>query len=119
LKRNWDIIRKILIKIEESPTEYSEVESGSIEGVDSETAAYHMRLMIESGLVVGSCRSSITAPWCHISRLTWEGHEFLDKIKRDTIWDKVKEQSMQRGIALSMEVIKQAAGNLISQVLSS
>lgn len=119
MKRNWDIIRKILIKIEESPTEYSEIESNSIEGVDSETAAYHMRLMIESGLVIGSCRNSIAAPRCYISRLTWDGHEFLDKIKRDTIWNKVKEQSMQRGIELSMEVIKQAAGHIISQVLGS
>jgi Hypothetical protein (DUF2513) len=119
MKRNWDIIRKILIKVEAAPTEFAEIESDSIEGVDSETAAYHMRLMIESGLVLGSCRSSIGTPWCHLRRLTWEGHELLDQIKRETIWNKVKEQSMQRGVELSMEVIKQVASQIIRQVLGS
>jgi Hypothetical protein (DUF2513) len=63
MKRNWDIIRKILMAVEAAPTEFAEIESGSIEGVESEIAAYHIRLMIESGLVVGSCRNSIAVPW--------------------------------------------------------
>lgn len=117
MKRNWEVIRKIMLKIEALPTESDEVESGTIEGIDNDTAAYHIRLLIESGLVVGSCRNSTGLPWCRANRLTWEGHEFLDKIKRDTIWHKIKEQSMQRGIELSFEVIKQVAGNIIGQVL--
>lgn len=117
MKRNWDIIRKILLKIEALPTESDALESSELDGIDSETAAYHIRLLIESGLVMGSCRNTTVPPSCTAHRLSWEGHEFLDKIKRDTIWNKVKQSAMQQGLELSLEVIKLAAGKIIGTVL--
>ena len=43
MQRNWDIIRKILLKVEQLPTEDSTFASNELEGVDSEAVAYHMR----------------------------------------------------------------------------
>ena len=40
--RDWDIIRKILLKIEQLPTEDSTFTSNELDGVDSESVAYHM-----------------------------------------------------------------------------
>jgi Hypothetical protein (DUF2513) len=45
-------------------------------------------LVIEAGFVKGN--TSIGMPM--ISKLTWQGHEFLDNVKDHDIWSKTKER---------------------------
>jgi len=45
MQRKWNIIRKILLKIEQLPTENSEFISNELDGVDNEAVAYHMSLL--------------------------------------------------------------------------
>lgn len=121
MKRNWDVIRKILLKVEALPTEDSSLNSSDLnsEGIDSETGAYHMRLLIEAGMVKGVCNNAIMGPAiCIAKSLTWSGHEFLDGIKRETVWNKVKETAREKGLDLSIDVIKAAAKAIVSQLLS-
>ena len=117
--RNWDIIRKILLKIEQLPTEDSTFTSNELEGVDSESVAYHMRLLLESGLIIGGCREALGPPLCHASRLTWEGHEFLDKIKNEALWLKIKTTARTKSVELSFSVIKDLAITLITSLIQS
>ena len=118
MKRNWDTIRKLMLKLEEMPDEGSVLESCDIAGTDNEAAFYHMRLLIESGLAVGSCPEMLSGRshgW--LTRLTWDGHELLDKIRRDTVWNKIKETARVKGVDLGIDAVKAIAGGLMSQVL--
>lgn len=118
MQRNWDIIRKILLKIEVLPTEESEFNSQELDGIDNEATACHMRLLLEAKLIAGSCRDALGAPYCRSNRLTWDGHEFLDKIKNETVWNQVKTNARSDGIDLSFTVIKDIASALIISALS-
>ena len=118
MQRNWDIIRKILIEIEALSTEDSAFNSTDLQQADPETTAYHMRLMLEAKLIVGGCRDAMGPPFCHASRLTWEGHEFLDKIKNETVWNKVKATARSNSIDLSFTVIKDLAKALIASAIA-
>ena len=118
MQRNWDIIRRILLKIEQMPTEASEFTSSELEGVDAEVVAYHMRLLLEANLIIGGCRDALGPPFCHASRLTWEGHEFLDKIKNESLWQQVKAMARSKGIDLSFTVIADLAKGLITSIIS-
>lgn len=73
MKRNWDVVRKILVRVEDEPGECGNLSSDSFEGIASEVAVYHIRLLIEAGLLVGGCPESTGRPWCHVERMTWEG----------------------------------------------
>jgi hypothetical protein len=117
MQRNWDTIRKILLKIEALPTEGSTLDSGEIDGMDSETACYHMRLMIEAGLIKGNCRDLLGPPHCFALRLTWEGHEFIDGIRRESVWNRVKAISRERGIDLAFDTIKAIAAKVAQGLL--
>ena len=117
MQRNWDIIRKILIEIEWLPTEDSEFNSNELSEVDSEATAYHMRLLLEAQLIVGGCRDAMGPRFCHASRLTWTGHEFLDNIKNESIWRKIKASARSKGVELSFSVIKDLAQTLIASLL--
>lgn len=52
--------------------------------------SYHTELLIESGLIYGEMSKTISASANDfmVSRLTWEGHEFIDSIRSDKVWGK-------------------------------
>lgn len=114
MKRDWDLIRKILTDLEALGDSRSVLRSHEVEGWSEEAVAYHMQLLLESGLVRGSCSSPLGgATSCHLVAMTWEGHEFLDKIRSQSTWNAVKKIASEKGLALSFEVVKLAAAQAI------
>ena len=83
MKRNMDLIRQLLLDLEndkyDAPSGYGE-----------EEIAYHKALLVESKLAHGHATvvmdGSILA---EITRLTWEGHEFLDAARDESGWQQV------------------------------
>ncbi|TCP18094.1 uncharacterized protein DUF2513 [Nicoletella semolina] len=51
MKRNWDLIRKILLKLEDKADNTSWLESSDIKGYDYCTVAYHYGLLTEAQLI--------------------------------------------------------------------
>ncbi len=81
MKRDWTLIKLLLRHVERHVTSetlshvgipYPEV----LNGFDDEQIAYHITLCEEAGFIV--LNESIR----HIRRLTWEGHNKLDDLRR-------------------------------------
>lgn len=117
MKRDWDLIRKILFKLEEKADAKSLLQDNEIKGFDSETVSYHFKLLHSAGLIEGVDFSSMNELSYAAQSLTWAGHEFLDKIRSDTIWNNVKTLVKTKSLDLSFDVIKSAASALISSML--
>ena len=93
MKRNWDTIREILIRLEDMPPEKDCLQLADFLSDRAYEFSYHVELLIEAGLIHGEMSKTIGR---HASnflaiRMTWEGHEFLDAIRSDTVWQKAKE----------------------------
>lgn len=102
MKRDWDQIRRILLAVESASGETRASDFDDPEFV----VDYHMNLMIEAGLVEGRCvvtRSQIRS--CRIERMTWKGHELLDTIRNQSMWGRIKEAAIERGLSLSFDAI--------------
>lgn len=97
MKRDWDLIREILIAVEDT----SRLTANSIASYDAETVSYHIQLLNQSNLV----RNNL---------LTWEGHEFLDKIRQQSAWNRIKGTIKNKGLDLSYEALKIALGAVIT-----
>lgn len=122
MKRDWDVIRKILMKVEELPSEDAVVDSDQIDGVDSAIAAYNMRLLLKAYLIEGGGRpEGVTnaPPWVYATRLTWGGHELLDNIRRETVWKRIKSIAAEKGVDLSIDVVKAIAKMVIEALVGS
>lgn len=118
MKRNWDIIRKILLRIEDLPDEHSQIDSDSLTGIDPTTAAYHLRLMRDASLIRGGCREAMGAPaFCYATAMTWQGHELLDAIRSESTWNRIKSSARDKGIDLTLSTLlalaQQVADSLI------
>lgn len=100
MKRDMDLARALLLEIEARP-EYNgqglyqlDPDDIVIEGHPYEEVAYTMRLLIEAGFVLGDI-SSFNAPT--FIRLTWNGHEFLERVRDPEVWRKAKEEAKHVG----------------------
>jgi hypothetical protein len=87
----------------------------SAPGYDDKTVACHVELLQEAGFIEAAvARSSREgcAVIADVDRLTWEGHDFLDSIRSDTIWSKTKAQLAQVAGSASLQVVKAVAVSL-------
>lgn len=112
MKRDLDLIRKLLIYFEEKPSLKVE-ESPAIDGYDQSIVQYHLRLMCDAGLINCEIERSSNTPERIIRvypfDLTWEGHEFLMKVQSETTWQRIKETVTARGGALAFAVVNELA----------
>ena len=99
MKRDMELTRQILFQVEESPHARGWVEL-NLPGHTEEEVSEHVRLLTEAGLLKATDVSTRGNFEWKPSRLTWEGHEFLNAIKNDTVWNNVKQTVKEKGGAI-------------------
>lgn len=118
MKRNWDLIRSILLKLESQAEAIGSLSPYGFTGFDSETVSYHFKLLQSAGLIEAIDRSYLNKLTLFAQSLTWQGHELLDKIRNDTVWNSLKTTIKSKSLDLSLDAIKQVAQTIISQMLA-
>ena len=90
MKRDMDLVREILLRIEDTPG--FAPKNIEVEGHSEESVGYHIYLLIDAGFVEGIETTHIgsNGPTGFARRMTWEGHEFLDAAREPGRWDTVK-----------------------------
>ena len=117
MKRDFDLIRKILLYVEEEQKDYVEV-INNFEGCDNITLMHHCDLLLERNLLNGTVTRVNTGEGHFVCKgLTWEGHDYLAMIKNDTTWNKIKKIVKEKGEYLTIEIISRIATNLIENKL--
>lgn len=87
MKRDMDLIRKIVLEVRNATGPVN-----VIEDVDTDTFAEHALLLQEAGLIEASIKVNQHRPVAVVIwRLTWAGHDFAQSIVDDTLWRKAKE----------------------------
>jgi len=118
MTRDMELIRKILFTIEER---YVDVAIYNLEvyGYDKKTIAYHCDLLYQAGLVK-AYKGQYADDELYsfgVGALTWEGHDYLDKIRNDKVWNKTKSVINDRGLPLIIETVKEIASAIISNMV--
>ena len=115
--RNMDLVREILLTIEKEYID-SDIHNLKIGNYDMKIIAYHCRILYDAGFVTNyyAICSDDELHGFLVGALTWEGHEFLDKIRDDNTWNKTKEVIKGKGLPLVLDTIKQISSAIISEV---
>lgn len=115
MKRDMDLVRKILLEIEKQ-YESTAIINLKIEGYDMETVAYHCKILHEAGLISGYSAhyASNTINLFKVGSLTWEGNDYLDKVRDNSIWGKTKDAITQKGLPFILDTIKTIATAFIT-----
>lgn len=108
MKRDIGLIKTILLELEKR--QESKPSKIKIDGYKDKIVDEHLILLNEAGYIDGTDKTYGSDRF-HPSRLTWEGHEFLDAIRDKTRWEKIKEYDKEH--KLTFEAIKMFAIALI------
>lgn len=102
MKREMDLIRKLLLRIEAHKGD------DVLWIKDEPSLVYHAELAHEAGLIqaVPTRNTDGRAVMLAVQKLTWAGHEFLDAARNETVWAKARDAIKQKGGSWTFDVLK-------------
>lgn len=135
MKRDMDLIRVILMDIEANENingkfTISDADFGAT-GADRTALQYHLRLLMDAGYIEGKDLLQSTkdskldvhrmmveegAPIL-VTRMTWDGHDFLDTVRDSKVWEKTKD-ALQGVGGVGIDTIKDVAKEIGKAVIN-
>jgi hypothetical protein len=119
MKRDMDLIRKLVLLLEERPSAWTP-DPIEIEGYTPVEIGYHSYLLVESGLANGTNITTMgnDLPEYSPTYLTPAGHDFADSIRTQYIWDEVKEDIKAKGLgSATLDIVKKLVDKKIKKHL--
>jgi hypothetical protein len=109
MKRDIELVRKLLIYLEEKPNDKI-IMKLELNGHDKNEVMYHFILMDQAGLIrcereVSSTTSDRVIKVYPLS-LTWQGHEFLEASRNEKTWSKAKALIKSKSGGIAFDVLK-------------
>jgi DNA-binding PadR family transcriptional regulator len=109
MRKDWVIIRQILLRLEEASTPNTFLRAKDFDAFSEQEVAYNMRLLKEAGYIEAIYQESRTGSnelnAAMARRLTNSGHELLDTIRNDSIWSKIKETFRSKGVEMTFDLV--------------
>ena len=113
-----DLIRAVLIETEKLPDDGAFYDI-AVEGFTEAEISNHVRLCDEAGFIEGQDLTTLESVCWKPKRLTYEGHEFLDSIRSDTVWEKAKALTLKSTGTLTIEGLKFALPHVLKSLIGS
>tara|TARA_R110002126_G_scaffold124103_5_gene265942 strand:- start:20 stop:382 length:363 start_codon:yes stop_codon:yes gene_type:complete len=118
MKRDWDVIRQVLLEVEGlSKSERSNFLYKASRIKDDTPQSEHAILLWRAGFLTGVDGSSQKEEELINPELTWQGHDLLATIRSQPIWDRVKLMSVDKGVELTFESVKLLGSIALKAVL--
>jgi len=104
MKRDMDLIREILRAVEACEDSYG-INSPIIGGHSENQIAYHLRLLVDGGLIEAKdVAGGFQQEDEYIGiNLTWNGQDFLNAARDDSLWKKAKESVIDSGVGFTVQ----------------
>jgi len=114
MKIDYDKLRAIVIEIESlPPSGYYSTAVSQIPGNRDELDEY-LALLEDAGWIRDP---SATSSGRSCVGLTWQGHQYLDSIRDQSVWMRVRERMQAAGVSASVELVKALALNVGKELL--
>ena len=111
MKRDLDLVRQLMLQIEAlpavPPVQYRMGE------VEDPVLLKHLEMLIAAELVNGKISHGSRGDVITISGLTWEGHEWIEMVRSQAVWNQTKSELLDRGGAMTYELTKAVASKLL------
>jgi hypothetical protein len=124
MKRDMDLIRQLLLRIEELPLDAASSPAESVlslnasreplclHGESPADVHYNMKLLADAGFI--DLHPTQFAGGFNVRGLTWRGHDFLDSVRDDLVWKKTKEGALAAG-GFTFELLTSLAKGLVKK----
>lgn len=121
MKRNWDLIREVLIEVEalDAHNDRKDYEIRRGKPADSDEKTEHLLLLYKEGFIEGINGSTFDGPTVIARGLTWAGHDLLETIRSPRVWSRIKSVAEEKGIELTFDAVKALGKLALDWVITS
>lgn len=116
MKRDMDLIREVLLRVEDLPFD-GRFHNIAVDERSDEEVNYHVMLLHEAGFIEAIDLTTHDGICWKPKRLTYSGHEFLDAARSDTVWQKAKAWTQQTTGTLTLEGLKIALPQVVKALI--
>lgn len=107
MKRDWDLIRQVLLEIEQlDPAKHEHLEYGPASSSQEPIKASQAVLLWKAGFVTGIDAGSSDGDAIIAQDLSWAGHELLDSMRSKAVWERIKTIAEAKGLELTFDSVK-------------
>lgn len=109
MKRDWDVIREVLIEVEAlSEEDRQQFGFGFGDGyADMNKAKCEQALLLwKAGFIEAIDAGTLAGQAILAPDLTWQGHDLLDMLRSKPVWERIKKTAQEKGIELTFEAVK-------------
>jgi hypothetical protein len=108
MKRDMDLIRAIMLALEDRPEPALNLSEMSMEGHDDAVVLEHLILLDEAGFISMNVEyfAGGETPQFIVHRITWAGHEFLAAVRSDKIWAKATKVLTTAGVGFGWPILQ-------------
>lgn len=119
MKRNLDLIRHILLTTEDSNASELKVNDYVTNQYSIKEISYHITLLIEADYIIALRADNLGSlyPEYIVQRLTYKGHDFLDTIRNDNVFNKTKTVVKSTVGTTALTLVKEIAVNCAKDLL--
>ncbi len=121
MKLNIDCVRDVLLELESFPMGSCSIESfeNSISKYGRDDVTYTLMKLIEARYINAKYQRSITGDirFMDFYDMTFQGHEFLEKIRSDTVWNQKLKPVFTAIGSMSLEAISSVANSAITSLV--
>lgn len=114
MKRDMNLIRDLLLEIEANDDGSGRDVKIATDGHSQQELTEHLFMLYEAGFIEGIDASHMQGRVLLVQRLTWHGHEFLEVIRDQSIWEKTQDGMKQAG-GFSIDLAKALAKGFIKK----
>jgi Hypothetical protein (DUF2513) len=123
MKRDMELIRALMLEIESKDNIFSfqnlYLESVNDLGYSFQQIDYNLEILIEAGLLIGKVQpqAGFDRRIIDIERLSWNGHEFIDNARNESVWKKAMTTVSEKGGSVSVGVLTQLLTSVAKQLI--
>lgn len=115
MKRDMDMVRDLLLKIEAAPPRASwKTVVTTTDNDEAKKALWHLKLIEEAGFIRSKPIHLHGARLPEMIEMTWEGHDFMDSVRDPKVWEKTKQGAEAAG-GFTVDLLKDLAKGFVKK----
>lgn len=120
MKRDWDVIRDVLVEVEAlNSANFETIQYGPAGEREHPAKDLHGVLLWKAGFIEGVDASSADGDAVVAQALTWAGHDLLDTMRSKALWERIKATAKDKGIEMTFDAVKALAKNALEATFGS
>lgn len=123
MKLNHNCVRDLLLYIEDNLEYgyYIKINETQLSNFSQHEVLYAADKLLEAGYLIGNRRVTMDSegiPQISIESISWNGHQFLDNVRDNKVWENTK-GILSKFSSVSIGVVSNVASQVISNMVRS